>query len=112
MLSIGHQAQSPRISEAQTDPQPFPGMPSQRAPIHRRLESLQELREASDPSYRSRKTPRLGEKPVAWHAVLVVGYNDKDRRFILRNSWGKNWGLKGYFTLPYEYLLDSDLSKD
>ena len=58
------------------------------------------------------RLPRLGEKPVAWHAVLVVGYNDKDRRFILRNSWGKNWGLKGYFTLPYEYLLDSDLSKD
>jgi len=56
--------------------------------------------------------PRLGEKPVAWHAVLVVGYNDNDRRFILRNSWGRNWGLKGYFTLPYEYLLDSDLSKD
>lgn len=56
--------------------------------------------------------PRPGEKAVAWHAVLVVGYNDKDRRFILRNSWGKNWGLKGYFTLPYEYLLDSGLSKD
>ncbi|TMI69218.1 peptidase [Candidatus Bathyarchaeota archaeon] len=58
------------------------------------------------------RLPRPGERPVAWHAVLVVGYNDNDRRFILRNSWGKNWGLKGYFTLPYEYLLDSDLSKD
>ena len=56
--------------------------------------------------------PKRREKPVAWHAVLVVGYNDKDRRFILRNSWGEKWGLKGYFTFPYEYLLDSDLSKD
>lgn len=58
------------------------------------------------------RLPRHGEKPAGWHAVLMVGYNDFDRQFILRNSWGPRWGMNGYFTLAYEYLLDSTLSKD
>ena len=34
------------------------------------------------------------------HAVAVVGYN-KDG-FIIRNSWGRNYGQNGYSILPYE----------
>jgi C1A family cysteine protease len=48
----------------------------------------------------------------AGHAVLAVGYDDAQQRFIVRNSWGTKWGLKGYFTMPYAYLLDSNLSDD
>ena len=29
------------------------------------------------------------------HAVCVVGYT-KDKRFIIRNSWGTGWGDKGF----------------
>ena len=35
---------------------------------------------------------------------MVVGYNDSTQRFIVRNSWVKQWGMKGYFTMPYVYL--------
>jgi C1A family cysteine protease len=56
--------------------------------------------------------PYKGEKVVGLHAVLAAGYDDKARRFIVRNSWGSEWGMKGYFTIPYEYLLDSKISHD
>ena len=46
------------------------------------------------------------------HAVLAVGYNDANKQFLVRNSQGKNWGDRGYGFLPYEYLLDADLSED
>jgi C1A family cysteine protease len=56
--------------------------------------------------------PKPGEKLRGGHAVLAVGYDDAKRRFIVRNSWGSDWGLAGYFTIPYEYLEDRNLSDD
>jgi len=46
------------------------------------------------------------------HAVLVCGYNNKKSQWIVRNSWGTSWGDKGYFYLPYNYLLRPKLSSD
>ena len=48
--------------------------------------------------------PGPKEKVVGGHAVMGVGYDDGARRFIIRNSWGSDWGQKGYFTMPYDYL--------
>ncbi|MFI5133819.1 MAG: C1 family peptidase [Chitinophagales bacterium] len=56
--------------------------------------------------------PSSSEQVVGGHAVLAVGYNDSIKRFIVRNSWGNNWGLSGYFTMPYDYLLEGNLSDD
>lgn len=52
------------------------------------------------------------ESVLGGHAVLAVGYNDDVSRFLVRNSWGAGWGNGGYFTIPYEYLLDVDLAAD
>lgn len=48
------------------------------------------------------------------HAVMIVGYDDgaewedigqtRHGAFILRNSWGRSWGDKGYAFLPYAYF--------
>jgi C1A family cysteine protease len=56
--------------------------------------------------------PSTNDDPIGGHAVLVVGYDDDDQLFISRNSWGSGWGDKGYFYMPYAYLLDDNLSDD
>jgi C1A family cysteine protease len=38
------------------------------------------------------------------HAVMCVGYDDSRQVYIIRNSWGMDWGDKGYFYMPYEYM--------
>lgn len=35
------------------------------------------------------------------HAVLVVGYDDTQQAFIVKNSWGSGWGEAGYFMIAY-----------
>jgi C1A family cysteine protease len=56
--------------------------------------------------------PASSEKRVGGHAVLAVGYDDTKREFIVRNSWGTDWGLKGYFKMPYAYLMSPKLASD
>ncbi|MBF0216070.1 MAG: C1 family peptidase [Candidatus Omnitrophica bacterium] len=48
--------------------------------------------------------PKEDETQLGGHAVMAVGYDRKKKRFTVRNSWGEDWGLKGYFTMPFEYL--------
>jgi C1A family cysteine protease len=43
---------------------------------------------------------------------MAAGYDDAEQRFLIRNSWGADWGKRGYFTMPYQYLGDRNLSDD
>jgi C1A family cysteine protease/GH25 family lysozyme M1 (1,4-beta-N-acetylmuramidase) len=56
--------------------------------------------------------PRSDETVIGGHAVLAVGYDDGKNAFIVRNSWGPQWGLAGYCYMPYAYLLDDNLADD
>jgi len=56
--------------------------------------------------------PEPGEKVLGGHAVALVGFDDKNKEFIVRNSWGSNWGDRGYFYMPYDYVLSQELSSD
>ena len=56
--------------------------------------------------------PRPAETMVGGHAVVGCGYDLESRRFIVRNSWGSGWGMEGYFTMPFEYLLTPGLAAD
>jgi C1A family cysteine protease len=42
------------------------------------------------------------DKSMGGHAMTVVGYNDNEQHFIIRNSWGPSWGDKGYCYYKYE----------
>ncbi|CAF4512089.1 unnamed protein product [Rotaria socialis] len=43
------------------------------------------------------------------HAVLLSGYSNSSKAFIVRNSWGKGWGDKGYCYVPYDYMGNKKL---
>lgn len=56
--------------------------------------------------------PKPQEQVLGGHCMMVVGYDDAQQRFLVRNSWGTGWGMQGYCTMPYSYLTDHGLSSD
>ena len=55
------------------------------------------------------------EKCLGGHAIALTGYSDETKRFTIQNSWGTSVGLpekRGFFTIPYEYVLDPNLAQD
>lgn len=54
----------------------------------------------------------LARGPLGGHAVLAVGYDHPAKRIIVRNSYSASWGQRGYFTMPYAYILDLALASD
>jgi C1A family cysteine protease len=44
--------------------------------------------------------------------VVIVGYDVAAKTVTCRNSWGSGWGMKGYFTMPFDYVLNPDLAED
>jgi C1A family cysteine protease len=52
------------------------------------------------------------EKMLGGHAIVLCGYDDDTQRFTIQNSWGTGVGKKGFFTLPYDYVLDPNLAGD
>ncbi len=66
-------------------------------------------------SFESRQTQTTGviplpnpdtEQYLGGHALLVVGYDDAQQHFIVRNSWGTGWGDHGYGYMPYRFVLE------
>jgi C1A family cysteine protease len=55
--------------------------------------------------------PRWPQRCIGGHAVMAVGYDDSKEMFLVRNSYGADWGQQGYFEMPYDYV-DSDLASD
>lgn len=42
---------------------------------------------------------RVGNKLRGGHAMPIIGYNEGG--FIIKNSWGKDWGTNGFCIFPY-----------
>ncbi|CAF1947150.1 unnamed protein product [Rotaria magnacalcarata] len=53
--------------------------------------------------------PNLTKKPEYSHAMLAVGYSNYSQAFIVRNSWGSDWGDQGYCYIPFEYMMNKNL---
>lgn len=51
--------------------------------------------------------PQNTSQQYGGHAVLVTGWDDdlNNGVFVIRNSWGEQWGLDGYGFIPYSYFM-------
>lgn len=47
-------------------------------------------------------------KEDGWHAMVIVGYSEKNNFYIVRNSWGPEFGENGYCYIPTAYIDDPD----
>lgn len=36
------------------------------------------------------------------HAIVIVGWNDNQKIWIIRNSWGTGWGNQGFMKIKYD----------
>jgi len=48
--------------------------------------------------------PRAGDRLEGGHAMTCMGYDDRRKAWLVRNSWGADWGDGGHCWIPYAYL--------
>ena len=79
------------------------------------------FRISKEKGYQNLKKPKTGfynfadisdEKLLGGHAVMAVGYDDNKGHFVVRNSWGMEWGDNGYFYMPYEFIISDNYCSD
>lgn len=51
-----------------------------------------------------------GEVDHRSHAMVICGFNDETKIFKVRNSWGTDFGDRGYCYIPYAYITDPELT--
>jgi len=50
------------------------------------------------------KMPTKDTKRMGGHAMIAVGFDEKHQHFIVRNSYGVDFGDGGYCYIPYEFF--------
>jgi C1A family cysteine protease len=56
--------------------------------------------------------PAHNEEDLGGHCIVLAGYDDTKSAFLVRNSWGSDWGVGGYCWMPYAYVTNPNLASD
>lgn len=46
----------------------------------------------------------IKKENTGYHSMIICGFSDLTKVFIVRNSWGKEFGDNGYCYIPYSYI--------
>lgn len=72
-------------------------------------------------SFESQSVDRTGIVPIpntrietllGGHCIVLIAYNNANKLFTFRNSWGKGWGAAGNGYIPYAYVTNPNLAFD
>jgi Papain family cysteine protease len=44
------------------------------------------------------------QRPIGGHAMVIFGWSDFTETFLIKNSWGTEWGRDGYALFPYSHF--------
>lgn len=55
---------------------------------------------------------KTSEELMGGHAMAIVGYDNTAGHYVVANSWGAEWGDKGFCYVPFEYIHDTDMTGD
>ena len=53
----------------------------------------------------------LNSSDFGWHAMVICGYSEEKKIYIVRNSWGTKFGDNGYCYIPFSYIEDGSLCR-
>jgi C1A family cysteine protease len=56
--------------------------------------------------------PDLKAKVVGGHCMVIIGVDATSKTFLIRNSWGVEWGDKGHHGMSFDYICNLSLSDD
>jgi C1A family cysteine protease len=62
--------------------------------------------ELDKPGVYSVSMPAKEENMLGTHAITLVGYDLSKKQVIARNSFGEDWGDRGYFYISFDYVRD------
>jgi hypothetical protein len=50
------------------------------------------------------QVPKKGSQSAGGHAVVLVAYDDQQKKFKFANNWGSGWGDRGYGYISDQYI--------
>lgn len=56
--------------------------------------------------------PKPGEQELGGHCTTFCGFSNKTRMLKCMNSWSDQWGDRGFFYLPYDFVLNKNWVSD
>ena len=56
--------------------------------------------------------PKKGEMYIGGHCMVITGHNDGTQLYLVDNSWGTSWGLRGRCYIPYAYIHNARITED